>query len=135
MPKKVVITGMSLITSLGLSLEENWKNLIAGKSGVRKITLFDPAALATQIAAEVPAEFEELSKTYIKKRAAGQMTRVTRMCVTAAKMAVENAGINFDETDRTRCCVIMGVVNTGNSSAEQGTTPQNTVFKTMTNSM
>jgi 3-oxoacyl-[acyl-carrier-protein] synthase II len=48
---------------------------------------------------------------------------------------VEDAGINFDLADRTRCSVIIGVVNTGNSSAEKDTSPQNTVFKTMTNSM
>ena len=126
---------MTLISSLGLSLEENWKNLIAGKSGIRHITLFDPVSCATRIAAEVPAEFEELSRRYIKKRAASQMTRVTRMCVTAAKIAVEDAGISFEEADRTRCSVIMGVVNTGNSSAERDTNLQNTVFKSMTNSM
>ncbi len=63
------------------------------------------------------------------------MTRVTRMCVTAAKIAVADSGIDFNQVDRTRCSVIMGVVNTGNSSIEKDTTPQNTVFKTMTNSM
>jgi len=135
MPNEVVISGMSLITSLGLSLEENWNNLVAGKSGVKNITLFDAATLATRVAAEVPKEFEDLSRSYIKKRAASQMTRVTRMCVTAAKMAVADAGLNFDQVDRARCSVIMGVVNTGNSSTERDTTPQNTVFKTMTNSM
>jgi len=135
MPNEVVISGMSLITSLGLSLEENWNNLVAGKSGVKNITLFDAATLATRVAAEVPKEFEDLSRSYIKKRAASQMTRVTRMCVTAAKMAVADAGLNFDQADRARCSVIMGVVNTGNSSTERDTTPQNTVFKTMTNSM
>ncbi|MFZ4522869.1 MAG: beta-ketoacyl-[acyl-carrier-protein] synthase family protein [Bacteroidales bacterium] len=135
MSEKVVITGMSLITSLGLSLEENWDNIIAGKSGVKKISLFDASELATQIAAEVPREFEELSRIHIKKRAAGQMTRVTRMCVTAAKIAVAESGIDFEKTDRMRCSVIMGVVSTGNSSTEKDTSAQNTVFKTMTNSM
>ena len=135
MPNEVVITGMGLITSLGLSLEENWKNIVSGRSGVQKITLFDASGCATQVAAEVPPEFEELSRNYIKKRAAGQMTRVTRMCVTAAKMAVHDSGINFEELDRTRCSVIIGVVNTGNSSSEKDTTLQNSVFKSMTNSM
>lgn len=135
MPNEVVITGMSLITSLGLSLEENWKNIIAGKSGVRHITLFDPQELSTRIAAEVPREFEELARSFIRKRAAGQMTRVTRMCVTAARMAVADSGIDFGQADRSRCSVIIGVVNTGNSSVEKDTTPQNTVFKAMTNSM
>ncbi|MCX6268820.1 MAG: beta-ketoacyl synthase N-terminal-like domain-containing protein, partial [Bacteroidetes bacterium] len=135
MSEKVVITGMSLISSLGLSLEENWKNLVAGKSGVKNISLFDASSLTTRIAAEVSPEFEELSRRYIKKRAASQMTRVTRMCVTAAKIAVADSGIDFEKVDRTRCGVIMGVVNTGNSSAEKDTTIQNTVFKSMTNSM
>jgi 3-oxoacyl-[acyl-carrier-protein] synthase II len=102
---------------------------------VRNITLFDASELATRVAAEVPVEFEELSRQYIKKRAGSQMTRVTRMCVTAAKIAVADAGIDFEQQDRKRCSVIIGVVNTGNSSSEQDTTPQNTVFKTMTNSM
>lgn len=135
MPKEVVITGMALISSLGLSLEENWKNIVAGKSGVKNITMFDASTLSTRIAAEVPIGFEEMSRNYIKKRAGNQMTRVTRMCVTAAKIAVDDAGIDFDQVDRTRCSVIMGVVSTGNSSTEKDTTAQNTVFKTMTNSM
>jgi 3-oxoacyl-[acyl-carrier-protein] synthase II len=135
MPKEVVISGMGLITSLGLSVEENWKNIVAGKSGIKNISLFDASSCATRVAAEVPPEFEELSRTYIKKRAASQMTRVTRMCVTAAKIAVNDSGIDFGQVDRTRCSVIMGVVNTGNSSSEKDTTLQNTVFKSMTNSM
>ena len=135
MPREVVVTGMGMITSLGLSLEENWKNLCEGKSGVTRITSFDVSECVTRIAARVPENFEELSRKYIRKRAAGQMTRVARMCVTSAKMAVEDAAIDFDKVDRSRCCVIIGVVNTGNSSVEQGTTLQNTVFKSMSNSM
>ncbi|MCK9422853.1 MAG: beta-ketoacyl-[acyl-carrier-protein] synthase family protein [Bacteroidales bacterium] len=135
MSREVVISGMGLISSLGLSLEENWKNICDGKSGVKRITRFDPSNCATQIAAQVPPEFEELSKTWIRKRAASQMTRVTRMCVTAAKIAVADSGIKFDSIDKNRCSVIMGVVNTGNSSVERDTTLQNTVFKSMTNSM
>ena len=135
MSKEVVITGMGLISSLGLSLEENWENIVAGKSGVKEITHFDAGTLATRVAAEVPPAFDELSRNLIKKRAASQMTRVTRMCITAAKIAVTDAGIDFNLLDRARCGVVMGVVNTGNSSSEKDTTIQNTVFKSMTNSM
>ncbi len=135
MSEKVVITGMGMISSLGFTVESNWKNLIDGKSGVGKISLFDASTLATRIAAEVPPGFDEFSRGYIKKRQAGQMTRVTRMCVTAAKMAVDDASIDFTVTDRRRCAVIIGAVNTGNSSVEKGTTLQNSVFKSMSNSM
>jgi 3-oxoacyl-[acyl-carrier-protein] synthase II len=63
------------------------------------------------------------------------MTRVTRMCLVAAKQAVAQSGIDFEKEDKTRCSVIIGTVNTGNSSVEKDTTAQNTVFKSMTNSM
>jgi 3-oxoacyl-[acyl-carrier-protein] synthase II len=135
MPGKVVVTGMNILSSLGLNLHSNWENLVQGKSGVKYITLFDASQKQTRIAAEVPAEFEELSKQYIKKRQGGQMTRVTRMCVVCAREAVNEARIDFSLMDRSRCAVIIGVVNTGNSSTEKGTTVQNTIFKTMTNSM
>ena len=135
MSERIVVTGMNIISSLGLDLETNWKNLVAGKSGVKKISLFDASKNITQIAAEVPSEFDEFSRKYIKKRAGNQMTRVTKMCVACAKEAVERSGISFEEMDKTRCSVIIGVVNTGNSSTEKETTQQNRIFKSMTNSM
>lgn len=135
MSRKVVITGMGMVSSLGFKLPTIWDNLVEGKSGVRKISLFDPSDSITQIAAELPGGFDEYSRTYVKKRAASQMTRVTRMCMVAARDAVTDSGIDFSSQDLTRCSVIMGVVNTGNSSVEKDTTPQNTVFKSMTNAM
>jgi 3-oxoacyl-[acyl-carrier-protein] synthase II len=135
MAVKVVVTGMNIISSLGIDLKTNWENLVAGKSGVRRISLFDPVDNITKIAAQVPPEFEDHSKQYVKKRAGSQMTRVTKMCFVCAKMAVEHSGLDLELLDRTRCGVILGVVNAGNSSAEKDTTPQNTIFKSMTNSM
>jgi 3-oxoacyl-[acyl-carrier-protein] synthase II len=135
MAEKVVVTGMGIVSSLGLDLDTNWKNLKEGKCGVSKITLFDPSENETQIAAQLPDAFEEHWHNYVKKRAARQMTRVTKMALVAAKDAVNHAHIDFDQEDRSRCSVIMGVVNTGNSSVEKDTTVQNTVFKSMTNSM
>jgi 3-oxoacyl-[acyl-carrier-protein] synthase II len=135
MAEKVVVTGMNIISSLGLDLQTNWKNLLEGRSGVKTITLFDASSRQTRIAAEVPAEFEEYSRNFVKKRKAGQMTRVTRMCLVCAREAVNAAKIDFDQMDRSRCAVIIGVVNTGNSSVEKDTTVQNTIFKSMSNSM
>jgi 3-oxoacyl-[acyl-carrier-protein] synthase II len=135
MTEKVVVTGMNIISSLGLDIASNWTNLVAGKSGVRPITLFDASKNITRIAAEVSSGFEELSKKHIKKRAGSQMTRVTRMCVACAKETVENSGIHFEQMDRSRCSVILGVVNSGNSSTEKETTTQNMIFKSMTNSL
>lgn len=135
MSLKVVVSGMGIVSSLGYDLDTFWINLKEGKSGVKRISLFDPSSCTTKIAAQVPPGFEEYSRTLIKKRAGGQMTRVTRMCLVAAKQAVAQSGIDFEKEDKTRCSVIIGVVNTGNSSVEKDTTAQNTVFKSMTNSM
>lgn len=135
MSEKVVVTGINVISSLGLNIEENWSNMIQGKSGVRRISLFDPSELDTQIAGQLPDSFDEYSKTYVKKRLSKQMTRVSRMCLTAAKEAVEKHEIPFSDFDPERCAVILGVVNTGNSSVEQGTNIRNTILKGMNNSL
>ncbi len=135
MDRKVVVTGMNVISALGLNIETNWQNLVQGKSGVKRIALFDPSDLQTQIAAEVPVDFDDLAREYIRKRSARQMTRVTQFCFSCAKEAVAKSGIDFAHVDKTRCAVIMGVVNTGNSSVEKGTTIQNAILKSMNNSM
>jgi 3-oxoacyl-[acyl-carrier-protein] synthase II len=135
MSNKIVITGMNMITSLGLDLQTCWANMVAGENGVRRISLFDPAGLQTQVAAQVPGSFEEYASGYVKKRMADQTTRITKMCYVCAKDAVQQAGVNFDSFDRSRCAVILGVVSTANSSAEKGTTSKNTILKSMSNSM
>lgn len=126
---------MNILTSLGLDLKTSWENMIAGKNGVRQITLFDPAGLQTRIAAQLPDSFEGYAGGYIKKRMADQTTRVTKMCYVCARDAVLNAGIDFELFDKTRCAVILGVVSTANTSTEKGTTSKNRVLKSMNNSM
>jgi 3-oxoacyl-[acyl-carrier-protein] synthase II len=135
MPRRVVITGMSMITSLGLDLQASWENMVAGRNGVKRITLFDPSGLQTVVAAQVPGEFEEYAAGYVRKRTADQMTRVTKMCYVCATDAVRHAGIDFEMQDRSRCGVILGVVSTANTSAEQGTTAKNRILKSMNNAM
>jgi 3-oxoacyl-[acyl-carrier-protein] synthase II len=135
MSNKVVITGINMITALGLDLQSGWENMVAGKNGVRRISLFDPAGMQTQVAAQVPDSFGEYAAGYVKKRMADQTTRITRMCYVCAKDAVQQAAIDFDSFDKSRCAVILGVVSTANSSAEKGTTPKNTILKSMSNAM
>ncbi len=135
MQQKVVVTGMNIISSLGLDLTTNWEGLVMGKSGIKQISLFDASNSITRIAGEVSPDFEAYSKQYIKKRAGSQMTRVTKMCFTCTRDAIKYSGLDFETVDKTRCGVILGVVNTGNSTSEKDTTIQNTIFKSMTNSM
>ncbi len=133
--RKVVVTAMNTITALGLTHQESWPALLRGQSGVKRISLFDPAGLETQIAAEVPPEFEEYSRAFIKKRLARQMTRVSRMALVCAKYAIEHFKVDTEYYPKDRCAVIMGVVNTGNSSVEPETEVKNRVLKSMNNAM
>lgn len=133
--EKVVITGMNIVSSLGLNLEENWQNMVEGKSGVKRISLFDPSELDTQIAAQLPESFEAYAATRIKKRQSGQMTRITRACFVCAKDAIEKSQIDFDAFDKSRIAVILGVVNTGNSSLEGDKPSSTSILKGMNNAM
>ncbi len=135
MANKVVITGINMLTALGLGWEETWKNIQAGKSGVKKISLFDTSNNQTQIAAELPAEFDDLSKEMIKKRISRQMTRVTQMSYVCAIDAIEKNKIDFESMNKKRIGVIMGVVNTGDSSTEKETNSKNMIIKRMNNAM
>lgn len=135
MAKKVVVTGFNMLTALGLDWEESWKNIQNGKSGVDKISLFDASENQTQIAAELPSEFSDKSSDIIKKRISKQMTRVTQMSYVCAVEAIEKHNIDFDQIDKKRVGVILGVVNTGDSSTEQGTTSKNLILKRMNNAM
>lgn len=132
---KVVVTGMNIISSLGLNLDENWNNLKAGKSGISEIRIYDASGNQTQIAAQVSSEFEIYAQSLVKKRSAELMTRVTKMCYVCAKEAVNNSGIDFSIINKDRCAVILGVVSTSNTSSEKGTTSQNRVLKSMSNAM
>ena len=135
MNNRVFVTGLNIISSLGLGLEENWKNMIAGNCGIDRITLFNPENNQTKIAGEVTKDFGEYSKQYIKKRMAEQMTRVSKICFVTAVDAIKSAGLDFESLDKTRCGVILGVVSTGNTTVEEGTTPKNLILKNMNNAM
>ena len=88
--RRVVVTGIGLICALGNSTEEVWRNLLAGKSGVHKITHFDTSKYACQIAAEVK-NFDPLQ--YIEKKEARKMARFIHFAIAAAEEAVKTSGL------------------------------------------
>lgn len=107
--KKVVITGLGMISPLGVDLNTSWGALVDGKSGVGPITLFDPEDCRTKIAAQVDNKgFEALYVKRIKKRFLKQMTRPTIMSFIASQMAVEDAGVDFSGMDSKKCGIIIG---------------------------
>lgn len=105
--QRVVVTGLGALTPIGNSVEEFWKNLIAGESGVRRTTAFDPSPLDVQIAGEVQ-NFEP--KQYMDPKAARRMDRFSQFAVAGARMAIEDAGIEINPENSDRVAVMM---NTG----------------------
>ena len=96
----VVVTGMGVVSPLGCTLENFWKRLCEGVSGVRAITQFDASAYAARIAAEV-VEFD--IDAFIPKKEQRRMDPFCHYAVAAAKLAVRDSGLDFAAEDPTRC--------------------------------
>lgn len=103
--RRVVITGLGLVTPLGTGVEKTWKAICAGESGIARITRFDPTGYDAQIAGEVkdfdPARFIE--KKEIKK-----MDTFIHYAVGAAQLAVDDAGLKVKPEEATKVGVYIG---------------------------
>jgi len=103
--RRVVVTGLGLITPLGIGVGKSWEGLIQGRSGIRRITHFDATSFPTQIAGEVhgfnPEEYIEIKE--IKK-----MDRFIHFGIAAAAMAMEDSGLKIDENNAPRVGVYVG---------------------------
>jgi len=102
---RVVVTGIGVVSPLGLDMSTTWEGLIAGKSGIDYITLFDPESFATKIAGEVKG-FEPTD--YINRKDARHMDRFAQLAVAASRQAVEHAGLHIDSTNGYDFGVIVG---------------------------
>ncbi|MCD6459849.1 beta-ketoacyl-[acyl-carrier-protein] synthase family protein [bacterium] len=106
MKRRVVVTGMEMITPLGIGMEETWKNLCAGKSGVSKIECFDCETFQTQIGGQVKGfDFE---KFFTGLNGQDQFGKHTKFILASVKMAFENAELDLDSVDRERVGVYLG---------------------------
>jgi 3-oxoacyl-[acyl-carrier-protein] synthase II len=106
MSRRVVVTGVGAVTPLGLDAESCWQAALAGRSGVGRITRFDPTEYPTHIAAEVHG-FEP--ERFIEKKRVREMDRFIQLAVAAAQMAVDAAGFSPDDALRDRTGTFMGV--------------------------
>ncbi|MGZ3722299.1 MAG: beta-ketoacyl-ACP synthase II [Bdellovibrionales bacterium] len=104
--RRVVVTGMSMITPLGLNLKESWSGLVNGKSGIGKITSFDPAAFDTKIAGEVKGFNPD---DWIPKKEQKKMDRFIHLSLAAAKLAMADANFTPPENDSERVGTLVGV--------------------------
>lgn len=103
--RRVVITGLGVITSIGQDVPSYWKSLLEGKSGIKPITAFDASEFTTRIAGEIP-EFDPTA--WMDKRQANRLDRFAQMGLAASKQAVEDAGLRFDKEYPSRCGVMIG---------------------------
>lgn len=103
--RRVVITGMGAVTPIGNNIEEYWQGLQEGRNGIGKITKIDASGFETQIAAEVknfdPAQF-------IDKKTVRRMDDFTQFAMAAAKMALEDSGMDLENINRDKAGVIFG---------------------------
>ncbi|RKY37930.1 MAG: beta-ketoacyl-[acyl-carrier-protein] synthase II [Candidatus Omnitrophota bacterium] len=104
MNRRVVITGVGVVTPVGNEVEEFWNSLLAGRSGVDKISLFDPSDFSSQIAGEVK-NFEP--QKYFPPKELRRMERFTQFALYAGKKAWEDAGLN-GKVPPERCGVLVG---------------------------
>jgi len=103
--RRVVVTGVGCISPLGNDLENTWKNVLAGKSGVAPITLFDASGFKTQFAAEVKG-FDPDAQ--LGRKLARRTDRFTQFALVATQQALADATLEATDQNRDRIGVILG---------------------------
>ncbi|MBF0330098.1 MAG: beta-ketoacyl-ACP synthase II [Nitrospirae bacterium] len=103
--RRVVVTGLGLVTPIGIGVEESWNAALAGKSGIDRITLFDPEPIPVQIAGEVK-NFDPAP--YIEPKEIKKMDRFIHFAMAAATMAMDDSGFKVTEDNAERVGVTIG---------------------------
>src|SRR6516162_210246 len=103
--RRVVVTGVGLVTPLGTGVEKNWEGLMAGRSGIGMITRFEAADYPTRIAGEV-RDFNPLD--FIEKKDVRKMDLFIQYAVACAEQAMQQAGLKIDEGNADRVGVLIG---------------------------
>jgi len=105
MKRRIVVTGVGIISPLGTGIEKNWKGIIEGKSGIRYITRFDASTFPVKIAGEVP-DFNP--EEYIEKKEVKKMDTFIHYALAASIMAAKDAGLEVTSENAERVGVYIG---------------------------
>jgi 3-oxoacyl-[acyl-carrier-protein] synthase II len=105
MKRRVVVTGLGAVTGLSCKVEDLWKRICAGESGVGPITLWDVANYKVKFAGEVR---NWSTDSYVSPKDAKRLDRFTQFALVAAIDAVRDSGLDFTKEDAYRCGVILG---------------------------
>lgn len=103
--KRVVVTGLGVITPIGNSVETYWNNLIKGVSGAGPITRFDATNFKTKFACEVK-DFDPTD--YLDRKEVRKMDLFAQYAMAAAEQAIQDSGLNLEELDPDEAGVIWG---------------------------
>lgn len=122
MNKRVVITGVGVIASNGIGKNAFWDALASGRTGIDRIQSFDPSPFPTQMAGEVKGFDPE---SYMDKKKIKRMDRTSQLAVAAAKMAVQDAGIELSNGYKESAGVMIGTAMAGQAYI----TEQHDVFR------
>ena len=104
--RRVVVTGVGLVTPLGTGVEKNWEALAAGRSGIGPITRFDASQFATRIAGEVK-DFDP--EDWVEKKEVKKMDLFIQYAMASAEQAMRQSGLTIDEEIAERFGVMVGV--------------------------
>jgi 3-oxoacyl-[acyl-carrier-protein] synthase II len=103
--KRVVVTGLGIVSPVGIGIQESWKSLCEGRSGITRITKFDPSSYETQIAGEVKGFKPE---DWMSKKEAKRFELFIAYAIAATRMAVDDARLAITEENGDRVGVITG---------------------------
>jgi beta-ketoacyl-acyl-carrier-protein synthase II len=115
--KRVVITGMGVVSVLGTGLPAFWEGLVNGRSGIRRITQFDPSPYPCQIAGEVP---DFVPENFMDRKEARRVPRSAQMGFAAAKLAVEDSGLPTPLPEPERSGIVFGTAIGGMDRFDEG---------------
>jgi 3-oxoacyl-[acyl-carrier-protein] synthase II len=104
-PRRVAVTGVGLVSPLGIGNEENWRAIVAGRSGVGPITRFDASAFSCRIAGEVKGFDPSL---YVEKKEIKKMDTFIHYAMAAAQFAMADSGLPVRDDNRERIAVVIG---------------------------
>src|SRR5512136_1261587 len=105
MKKRVVITGLGVVSAVGNSLPEFWNSLVEGRDGTKEITVFDPSAYRTRIAAEVSGLDVE---AHFSKKEIRRLSRCDQFGLIAFREAWRSAHLDHGSLDKEKTGVILG---------------------------
>ncbi len=107
-PRRAVLTGVGVLTSIGLDLNTFWRSLLVGRSGIRPLKAFDTSSLPVHIAGEIP-DFD--ARRYVEKKQGKSlkvMARTIQLAVAAAQLALDDGAVDKSKLDPTRFGVEFG---------------------------